>query len=304
MTKKLTKAEKAALLALEVSQDTAIQAALDALATNVPTVDAVPAAATSSVEVAAADVAAAIEAKANECETLGAAVAHDDEGAGDRFAEGRRLGLLPAAQGEGESGADYDKRCAAFEPPKALMSAFTRGYVKTAALRTTKPFSVVILNETSGKCRDAVAGDEPTKVRTFTPVECFLMDKDAFKALPGDAKLPDTVKGRVSGSRASMQLIGHGRKCSYLSQGKDAGRIIEAATGVKAGGGKGRAGAANRTLAEKCAAFKKTAGAQCKAQGADIGLAFGAAFAAFVENLIDRKVMTAEQWTAAVASSK
>jgi len=300
---KLTKAQKAALVALEVSKDTAIQAALDALATNVPTTDAVPAAATLAVGLAAADVAANIEAKASECETLGASVAQDDEGAGDRFAEGRRLGLLPAVQGDGESGADYDKRCAAFEPPKTLIGAFMRGYVKTAALRSTVPFSLVVLNETTGQCRDAVAGDEPTKVRTFSPVECFLMDKEAFKALPGKATEADTVKGRVGGSREAMQGVGATRKSRYLSDGKDAGRIIEAATGTK-GGGKGRAGAANKTLAEKCAAFKKTAGAQCKAQGADIGLSFGAAFAAFVDNLIDRKVMTAEQWAAAVASSK
>jgi hypothetical protein len=301
--KKLTKAEKTAALAFEVAQDAAIQAALDALATNVPTVDAVPAVAPLSSEAAAVVVAANIDSMASECETLGASVAQDDEGAGDRFAEGRRLGLLPAVQGDGESGADYDKRCAAFEPPKALIGAFMRGYVKTAALRSTVPFSLVVLNETTGQCRDAVEGDEPTKVRSFSPVDCFLMDKDAFKALPGKATEPDTVKGRIGGSREAMQGVGATRKSRYLSDGKDAGRIIEAATGTKGGKG-GRAGAANKTLAEKCAAFKKTAGAQCKAQGADIGLSFGAAFAAFVENLIERKVMTAEQWTAAVASSK
>ena len=87
------------------------------------------------------------------------------------------------------------------------------------------------------------------------------------------------------------------------SQGKDAGRTIEAATGTKGGKG-GRAGAANKTFAEKCAAFKKTAGAQCKAQGSDMGLAFSAAFAAFMTDCIERKILTDAQWSAAVASSK
>ena len=301
--KKLTKAEKAAAVAFEVAQDAAIQAALDALATNVPVTDAVPAVAPVSSEAAVQVVAATVEAKVNEAETLGALVAQDDEGAGDRFAEGRRLGLLPAVQGDGESGADYDTRCAAFEAPKPLMNAFMRGYVKTAALRTTVPFSLVLVNETTGQCRDAVEGDAPAKVRTFSPLECFLMDKEAFKALPGKATEPDTLKGRVGGSREAMQGVGATRKSRYLSEGKDAGRTIEAATGTKGGKG-GRAGAANKSFAEKCAAFKKTAGAQCKAQGADIGLAFSAAFAAFMTDCIDRKILTDAQWTAAVVSSK
>jgi hypothetical protein len=301
MAKKLTRAQKEAQ---EAAQDAAIQAALDAMASNVPTTDAVPAAAAASSEVAAAEVAVNVEAKAAECEALGSAVAQDDAGAGDRFAEGRRLGLLPAAQGDDESGEKYDARCKAFEPNKALMGAFMRGFVKVAALRETKSFSVVLLNETNGTCRDAVEGDEPSKVRTFSPVECFLMDKEAFKALPGKANEPDTLKGRVAGSRTAMQDIGAQRKGRFLEQGIDAGRIIEAATGVKKGGGKGRAGAANRTLAEKAAAFRKTGLAQCKAQGADIGLSFSAAFAAFVDDLVARKVLTEAQWTAAVASTK
>jgi hypothetical protein len=262
-------------------------------------VDAVPAVAAVSAVAAAQVVAAQVDSQTAECEALGRALAADDAGSGDRFAEGRRLGLLPAVQGEKESGEDYQKRCKAFEPPKEAMTAMLRAYVVASQLRETRTFSVFVENETTGKCRDAKPGDNPAKVRTFTPVECYLMDKETFKALPGDSKSPDydfTVKGRVNGSRVAMQGIGHARKSRFLSDAVAAGRIVEAATGVaKSGGGRGR----GKPLAEKLAAFYKSGIAQTTAQGADVGLAFKAAGSAFVADLIARKVITKEQWEAA-----
>lgn len=259
-------------------------------------VDAVPAVAVASSVVAAQEVAAAVDSQREECEALGRALAADDVGSGDRFAEGRRLGLLPAAQGEKESGEDYEKRCKAFVPMKEAMAAFLRAYVVASQLRVTKAFSLFVENETTGKCRDAKPGDNPAKVRTFTPVECYTMDKDTFKALPGKSDEEWSVKGRVNGSREAMQSIGHARKSRFLSDAIAAGRVVEAATGVaKAGGGRGR----GRGLAEKLAAFYKSGIAQTTAQGADIGLAFKAAGATFVADLVARKVITKEQWEAA-----
>ena len=288
MAKKLTKLEKE-IAALMLSPETA------------PVVDAAPGLAAVSGLDAVQAASDAVLSVADACETLGALVAGDDEGAGDRFAEGRKLGLLPAVQGDDESGAKYDERVKAFTPPKDAMGAFMRGYVRTSQPRVTKPFSLFLVNETDGTCRDAKPGDNPAKVKTYSPVDCFLMDKSQFMALPGKSDEPDTLKGRVWGSRESMQGIGAQRKSRFLSEGKDAGRIIEAATGAKSGG-KGRGG--NKAPAEKIAALSKSCHAHYAALGTDLGISWKAAMSAFVDDCVARKLLTKEQWAAAVAASK
>ena len=239
---------------------------------------------------------AALEAKlAAECEALGEAMAVQDAVGDDYIEQGRKLGIFPAVQGETESGADYDKRCEAFEAPGARLASWKRGFVRRAALRTTVPFSVFIENETSGACRDAKPGDNPARVRSFHPLDCYGMEAEAFKALPGKASDAGTLKGRVAGSREACQNIGNVRASRAKADARESGRRVEAATGAKGRGARG----GNKTLAMDCAVFAKKGATKAGTLGTDKGQLFKAAFAAFIDRLVDGGVLDRSEWDSA-----
>lgn len=228
-------------------------------------------------------------------ETLGDAMAAQDAVGADYLEEGRKLGIFPQAQGESESAADYDARCEAFKPDTARLGAFKRGFIKRAALRTTVPFSLFVENEATGLCRDAKPGDNPARVVTYSPLDCYLMSSDDFKGLAGKASDEATVKGRVSGSRQALQNIGDVRANRAKADAREEGRRLEAATGAKGRGARG----GNKTLAQDAAAFAKKGATKAAVFGTDKGQAFKAAFAAFMENIIARGVVSQEDWDAA-----
>lgn len=228
-------------------------------------------------------------------ETLGDAMAAADAVGADYLEEGRALGIFPAAQGDAESAADYDARCESFKPDTARLGAWKRGFVKRAALRTTKPFSLFVENETSGLCRDAVEGDNPARVVTYAPLDCYLMSSDDFKALAGKASDEKTVKGRVSGSRQALQAVGDMRANRAKADAREEGRRLEAATGAKGRGARG----GNKTLAQDAAAFAKKGATKAGTFGTDKAQAFKSAFAAFMDNLIARGVVAQDEWDAA-----
>lgn len=238
------------------------------------------------------------------CATLGAELAAADAVAGDFLGRLRAEGLIPAVQGDDESGDDYDKRCEAFTPDKARMAAFMDGYIRNAKLTTRVTLRLFVENETTGLCRDAVEGDNPSRVREFTPLDCYVMPKEVFKALPGDRKSPDyerTIKGRVGASREGMQGIGHNRVTKLRGEARESGRRVEAATGVpKSGGGRGR----NKSFAANLAKFGASSLAHWQAQGGDKGMAWRAAFGGFVDDLMARGLLDRDAWTAAQAEAK
>lgn len=232
---------------------------------------------------------------AKRCEVLGDQMAAQEAVNEGYLEEGRALGIFPAAQGDDESGADYDKRCEAFEAPAARLGAWKRGFVMRAALRSTKPFSVYVDNESTGLVREVREGDNPAKVRTLTPAECYSMDADSFKALPGKASDAATLKGRVAASREAMQNIGNVRASRAKSDARDSGRKVEAATGAKGRGGR----ANNKSLASVTAVYGKRGATMAGVLGTDKGASFKAAFAAFADSLVERGILTRAEWDAA-----
>ena len=228
---------------------------------------------------------------------LGDDMAAADELGGDYLARGRALGILPPVQAEGETGAAYDARCEAFEAPAPVLAAWKRALILRAALRKTAAFALFVEDESTGKCRNATEGDSAARVRAFTPTQCYLMDTDTFKALPGKASDADTVKGRVAGSREGMQAIGNTRYNRSKGDAREDGRIVEAATGTPSRGARG----GNKTLEQAIAAFAKKGATMAGVRGTDKGQAFKSALVAFVDRLTESGVIDADAWKAARA---
>lgn len=273
--------------AMEAAKNAAIDAAL--AQPHVVAVDVTPTTEGEAERLLAEAIAAAT--------VLGEDMAAADELGGDYLARGRALGILPPAQAEGEKGAEYDARCEAFEAPAPVLNAWKRAFILRAALRKTAAFSLFVEDETTGKCRDAAEGDNPARVRAFTPTQAYLMDTDTYKALPGKASDAGTVKGRVAGSREGMQAIGNTRYSRARVDAREDGRAVEAATGTPSRGARG----GNKTLEQAAAAFGKKGATMAGVRGTDKGQAFKSRFAAFIENLVHDGVVDADAWKAARA---
>lgn len=271
--------------AMEAAQAAAIEAAL--AAPHVAAVDVTPA----TPEQAETLLAQAIEAAA----LLGEDMAVADESGSGYLQRGRDIGILPPVQGADEKGDVYDTRCEAFEAPAPVVAAWKRAFILRAALRKTTAFSLFVEDESTGKCRDAREGDKPERVRTFTPTQCYLMDSDTFKALPGKATAEDTLKGRVAASREAMQGIGNTRYNRAKADAREDGRRVEAATGAPGRGARGK----NKSLEQALAAFAKKGATMAAVDGTDKAQAFKSAMAAFVERLLDGGVIDADAWKAA-----
>lgn len=273
--------------AMEAAKNAAIDAAL--AQPHVVAVDVMPTTEGEAERLLAEAVAAAA--------ALGDDMAAADELGGDYLARGRALGILPPVQAEGETGAAYDARCEAFEAPAPVLAAWKRAFILRAALRKTAAFSLFVEDESTGKCRNAAEGDSPARVRAFTPTQCYLMDTDTFKALPGKASDADTVKGRVSGAREGMQAIGNTRYNRSKGDAREDGRMVEAATGTPSRGARG----GNKTLEQAIAAFAKKGATMAGVRGTDKGQAFKSALVAFVDRLTEAGVVDADAWKAARA---